>query len=154
MSAIAESFVVLLVEDEKTDALLVKWALEENRVSVDLRHVLDGYEALAYLRRQVPFADAPRPDLILLDLNMPRMGGHECLASIKQESDLCDIPVVVLSTSYAARDVAASLERGAADYFTKPMDIHQLAETFRVLSERWITSHMAGAAQGKGGAGE
>jgi len=154
MSAIAEPFVVLLVEDEKTDALLVKWALEENRVSVDLRHVLDGYEALAYLRKQPPFAGAPRPDLILLDLNMPRMGGHECLAAIKQESDLRDIPVVVLSTSYAARDVAASLERGAADYFTKPMDIHQLAETFRVLSERWITSHMADAAQGKGGTDE
>lgn len=154
MSAIAETFVILLVEDEKTDALLLKWALEENRVSVDLRHVLDGYEALAYLRRQVPFADAPRPDLILLDLNMPRMGGHECLAAIKQESALRDIPVVVLSTSYSAKDVAASLERGAADYFTKQMDIHQLAETFRVLSERWITSHMADAAQGKGGADE
>ena len=155
MNNTARPFVILLVEDEKTDAYLVKWAMEENRIMTDFHQVFDGYEALAYLRRFAPrFAEAPRPDLILLDLNMPRMGGLECLAAIKQDSSLSDIPVVVLSTSYAARDVAASLERGAADYFTKPMDIHQLAETFRVLSERWITSHMADAAQGKGGAGE
>ena len=152
MDTATQPFVILMVEDKKTDADLVKLALEKNRFVADLRQAFDGYEALEFLRRLAPrFLDAPRPDLILLDLNMPRMGGHECLAAIKREFALRDIPVVMLSTSYAARDVAASLERGAADYFTKPMDIHQLAETFRVLSERWITSHMAGAAQGKGG---
>lgn len=141
MNTATQPFVILLVEDEKTDAYLVKWALKENRISFDLHQAFDGYEALAYLRRFAPrFADAPRPDLILLDLNMPCMGGLECLAAIKQDTSLSDIPVVMLSTSYAESDAATSRKLGAADYFTKPMDIHQLVETIRVLSERWITS--------------
>lgn len=148
MNTTTQPFVILLVEDEKTDAYLVKWALEENRVQTDLRHVLNGYEALDFLRRLAPrFADAPRPNLILLDLNMPGMTGLECLAAIKRDASLHDIPVVVLSTSYAGMDVAASRKLGAADYFTKPMDIHQLAETFRTLGERWITPCMAAPAQ-------
>ena len=143
MNTATQPFVILLVEDEKTDAYLVKWALEENRFNVDLHQAFDGYEALAYLRRLAPrFADAPRPDLILLDLNMPCMGGLECLAAIKQDQALCDIPVVMLSTSYAESDKAASRNLGAADYFAKPMDIHQLVETIRVLGERWITPRM------------
>lgn len=147
MNAATQPFVILLVEDEKTDAYLVKWALEENRFKVDLRQAFDGYEALAYLRRLAPrFADAPRPDLILLDLNMPCMGGLECLAAIKQDPNLGDIPVVVLSTSYSEADVFASRDLGAADYFTKPMDIHHFAEAIRILGERWI-SH--GTATGK-----
>lgn len=147
MNTATRPFVILLIEDEKTDAYLVKWALEENRLNVDLHQVFDGYEALAYLRRLAPrFAGAPRPDLILLDLNMPRMGGLECLVAIKQDPPLCDIPVVMLSTSYAEMDVAASLSLGAADYFTKPMDIHQLTETFRILGERWITPRAAAPA--------
>lgn len=147
MNKTARPFVILLVEDEKTDAYLVKWALEENRFKFDLRQVFDGYEALAYLRRLAPtFADAPRPDLILLDLNMPCMGGMECLAAIKQDKSLSDIPVVMLSTSYAESDVFASRDLGAADYFSKPMDIHQLVETFRALGERWITPRMVASA--------
>lgn len=145
-------FVILLVEDEKMDVHLVRWAIEENQIMVDLRHVFDGYEALAYLRRLAPnFVDAPRPDLILLDLNMPGMTGLECLAAIKQDSSLNDIPVVMLSTSYAENDMAASRKLGAADYFTKPMDIHQLVETFRVLGERWITPRMVVSAHIDGG---
>lgn len=145
-------FVILLVEDEKMDVHLVRWAIEENQIMVDLRHVFDGYEALAYLRRLAPnFVDAPRPDLILLDLNMPGMAGLECLAAIKQDSSLNDIPVVMLSTSYAENDMAASRKLGAADYFTKPMDIHQLVETFRVLGERWITPRMVVSAHIDGG---
>ncbi len=144
MNKTARPFVILLVEDEKTDAYLVKWALEENRFKFDLRQVFDGYEALAYLRRLAPqFADAPRPDLILLDLNMPCMGGMECLAAIKQDKSLGDIPVVMLSTSYAESDVFASRDLGAADYFSKPMDIHQLVETIRILGERWISPGVA-----------
>ena len=140
MSSAVQPFVILLVEDEETDAYLVKWALEENRIQVDLHHVSDGYEALDYLRRLGPcFLDAPRPDLILLDLNMPRMAGLECLAAIEQDTALRDIPVVVLSTSYTENDVAASLDLGAVDYFTKPMDIHQFVGAVRVLGERWIT---------------
>ena len=148
MDIATQPFVILLVEDEKTDAYLVKWAIEENRIMVDLRHVFDGYEALAYLRRLAPrFVDAPRPDLILLDLNMPGMAGLECLAAVKQDPLLRDIPVVMLSTSYAERDVAASRNLGAADYFTKPMDIHQLVEAIRVLGEHWITPRAIAPAQ-------
>ncbi len=152
MNTAAQSFVILLVEDEKSDANLVKWALAENQFNVDLHQAFDGYEALGFLRRLAPrFADAPRPGLILLDLNMPCMGGLECLAAIKQDSSLNDIPVVMLSTSYAENDVAASRKLGAADYFTKPMDIHHLVETFRVLGERWITPRMVDPAQIGGG---
>jgi CheY-like chemotaxis protein len=140
MNTATQPFVILLVEDEKTDGYLVKWALEKNRIQVDLRQVFDGYEALGFLRRLGPrFLDAPRPDLILLDLNMPRMGGRECLAAIKQDPALCDIPVVVLSVSKDRSDATASRNLGAADYFTKPMDIHQLADTIRVLGERWVS---------------
>lgn len=143
MNKTARPFAILLVEDEKTDAYLVKWALRENRLNVDLHQVFDGYEALAYLRRFGSlYRDASRPDLILLDLNMPCMGGLECLAAVKQDQALCDIPVVMLSTSYAESDEAASRNLGAADYFSKPMDIHQLVETIRVLGERWITPRM------------
>lgn len=140
MNAATQPFVILLVEDERTDAYLVKWALEENRIMTDFHQVFDGDEALAYLRRLAPrFAEAPRPDLILLDLNMPRMGGLECLAAIKQDQSLRDIPVVVLSTSHARSDMAAARDLGAADFFTKPMDIHQLAESIRILGERWVS---------------
>ena len=139
MTTNPQPFVILLVEDEKTDAYLVKWALQENHIAVDLHQAFDGYEALDYLHRLGPdFLHAPRPDLIMLDLNMPRMGGLECLAAIKQDSSLCEIPVVVLSTSYAESDVTAAHQLGAADYYTKPMDIHQLVETMRILGERWI----------------
>lgn len=147
MNTETRPFVILLVEDEKTDTYLIKWALEQNRIVVDLHQVFDGYEALGFLRRLAPhFAGAPRPDLILLDLNMPSMGGLECLAAIKQEPSLCDIPVVMLSTSYAKSDMIASRELGAADYFTKPMDIHQLVEAIGVLGKRWITPRMAAPA--------
>lgn len=144
MSNTSRPFVILLVEDEEADAHLVKWALGENHFNVDLHRASDGYDALAYLHRLAPrFADAPRPDLILLDLNMPCMGGMECLASIKQDSSLSDIPVVMLSTSYAEGDVFASHDLGAADYFVKPMDIQQLVETTRILGERWISPSAA-----------
>ena len=148
MNTATQPFVILLVEDEETDAYLVKWALEENRIKVDFHHVFDGYEALVFLRRLGPrFLNAPRPDLILLDLNMPRMAGLECLTTIKQDAALRDIPVVVLSTSYAKSDLDISRNLGAADYFTKPMDIHQLVEAIRVLGERWISSAAADTAQ-------
>lgn len=105
-----------------------------------MHHVQDGYEALKFLRRiDTRFKEMPRPDLILLDLNMPRMNGLECLASIKQDKSLSDIPVVMLSTSYAERDKIDTFNLGAVDYIAKPMDVHQLVEIIRVLDERWIT---------------
>jgi len=148
MNTTTQPFVILLVEDKNTDACLIKWAMQENRILADLHQAFDGYEALEFLRRLAPrFQNAPRPDLILLDLNMPRMGGLECLAAIKQDPALCNIPVVVLSVSKDRSDATASRKLGAADYFTKPMDIHRLAEAIRVLGERWITPGATAPAQ-------
>lgn len=116
MSHTSKPFVILLVEDEKADACLIKWALKENQMQADLHHVQDGYEALKFLRRiDTRFKEMPRPDLILLDLNMPRMNGLECLAAIKQDKSLSDIPVVMLSTSYAERDKIDTFNLGAVD---------------------------------------
>ena len=139
MSIATRPFVVLLVEDEETDAYLAKWAFGENRIPADLHRVFDGHEALEFLRMAGPrFTDAPHPDLILLDLNMPRMGGLECLAAIKRDQALRDIPVVILSTSCDKGDIAAAANFGAADFITKPLDIDQFVEAIRILGERWI----------------
>jgi CheY-like chemotaxis protein len=129
----------LLVEDEPADAHLVRTALSENHILTDLRHVADGREALEYLRHQGPrFADAPRPHLILLDLNMPRMDGRECLLALKRDPDLADIPVVVLTTSEVERDVLASYTLGAAGFITKPVDVTQFIAAIRDLGVYWF----------------
>ena len=133
-------FVVLLADDEPADAHLVKWALTENRLHVDLQHVLDGREALEYLQREGRrFAMAVRPDLILIDLNMPRMDGREFLAVVKGDPALCDFPVVVLSTSEVDRDVRDSYRLGASGYITKALDVNEFIVEIRQLSEYWIS---------------
>jgi CheY-like chemotaxis protein len=145
-------FVILLAEDEPADAHLVKVAISENRILAELHHVLDGREALDYLQRRGPrFAGAARPDLILLDLNMPRMDGREFLAAIKQLPDLRDIPVVVLTTSEVERDVVASYGLGAAGYITKPVDVVQFMAAIRVLGDYWLD--LVRLPKGVGGAG-
>jgi CheY-like chemotaxis protein len=117
----------------------VKAAIAENHILANLQHVVDGREALEYLQRQVArFANAPRPNLILLDLNMPRMDGREFLAAIKQLPDLRDIPVVVLTTSEVERDVVASYDLGAAGYITKPVDVVQFMAAIRAVGDYWI----------------
>ena len=131
--------VILLVEDEETDVYLVKWALGINEISVDLHHVFDGQQALEFMRR-FGLDESSRPNLILLDLSLPRMSGLECLAAIKQEPGWCDIPVVVLSASYNRSDMDAALKLGAADFISKPIDRYQLAEAVRVMGECWISS--------------
>lgn len=134
-----DAFVILLAEDEPADAHLVKAALTEARILADLHHVQDGREVLEFLRRQGPrFANAPRPSLVLMDLNMPRMDGRECLAALKADSALRDIPVVVLTTSEVERDVAISYNLGASGYITKAMDIEEFISTLRLLSDYWI----------------
>ncbi|AGX88685.1 response regulator [Candidatus Symbiobacter mobilis] len=139
MSISAHSFVILLAEDEPADAHLVRAALIENRILATLQHVVDGRQVLEYLRQEgAQFANAPRPDLILLDLNMPRMNGRECLAAIKQDPALRDIPVVILTTSTVERDVLVSYDLGAAGYVTKPVDISQFIDAVRNLGDYWI----------------
>lgn len=131
-------FEILLLEDEPADAHLVRISLTEARVHCQLHHVLDGREGMDFLRRQAPYQTAPRPDLILLDLNMPRMNGREFLAAIKADEVFCDIPVVVLTTSEVERDVEASFKHGASGYITKPVDIEQFAAAIAQLSDYWF----------------
>jgi len=140
LSTPTQPFVILLAEDEPADANLVKVAISENHILADLYIVGDGREALEFLRRQGScFSDAPRPDLILLDLNMPRMDGREFLAAIKQDTNLRNIPVVVLTTSDVERDIVASYHLGAAGYVTKPVDINQFMAAIRQLGDYWFT---------------
>lgn len=134
----ATPFDVLLVEDEESDAHLVRSALKENKVYCNLHHVLDGVEALAFLQQRDAYAGAPRPDLILLDLNMPRMNGREFLEVIKADQELKTIPVVVLTTSDVERDVVASYKLGAAGYITKPVDMDQFIDAVRQLDNYWF----------------
>ncbi len=139
MNTETRPLVILLAEDEPADAHLFKAALAENHMLVNLHHVQDGREALEFLRHQgSKFSNAPRPDLILLDLNMPRMDGRECLAELKKDTALQAIPVVILTTSEVQRDIIASYELGAAGYITKPVDIDQFFHAIRQLGDYWM----------------
>lgn len=139
MTTDIQPFVILLAEDEPADAHLVKTALAENRIMNELHHVVDGREVLEFLRHQGSrFANAPRPDLILMDLNMPRMDGRECLAELKKDEALRNIPVVILTTSEVERDVVASYDLGASGYIAKPIDIEQFIAAVRHLGDYWI----------------
>lgn len=134
----SQPFDILLVEDEPADAHLVRSALKENKVLCNMSVVQDGVEALAYLRREGQYHDAAMPDLILLDLNMPRMNGREFLAAVKADEELKTIPVVVLTTSDVERDVVASYKLGAAGYITKPVDMDQFIDAIRQLDNYWF----------------
>jgi CheY-like chemotaxis protein len=130
---------VLLIEDDPGDVLITREAFAENKVRNHLSVVADGVKALRFLRREAEFADAPRPDLVLLDLNLPRMDGHEVLASIKSDSDLQRIPVVVLTTSDAEEDVLRSYDLHANAYVTKPVDFERFLSVVRQIDEFFVT---------------
>ncbi|WP_447554511.1 response regulator [Vreelandella sp. EE22] len=132
-------FVVLLVEDEPADVHLTKMAFNERHIWVDVHDVGDGVEALAFLHREGEYQAAPRPDLILLDLNMPRMDGKAFLKRVKSLDSLRQIPVVVLTTSEAESDIVASYDLGAAGFIVKPMDIEQFIASIRALENYWLT---------------
>jgi len=129
---------VLLVEDDPADAELTEELLSEAMVVVDLEIVQDGVEAMAYLRREGRFAEASRPDVILLDLNMPRKDGREVLQEIRADGELETIPVVVLTTSDADRDVAKSYALGANCYVTKPVGLEQFSDIVRSIEHFWF----------------
>lgn len=144
MEARKQPFTVLLVEDEPADAELVKIAFREGRLMVDLHHVFDGVEALEYLRSTQGSANAgpnapPRPDIILLDLNMPRLNGREFLNTVKADPELAVIPVVVLTTSDVERDVMESYEQGAAGYVVKPVDVEEFIRAIQGVEQYWVT---------------
>lgn len=134
----SQPFDILLVEDEPADAHLVRSALKESKVLCNMHLVQDGVEALEFLRRDGTYANAPQPDLILIDLNMPRMNGREFLAAVKADEELKTIPVVVLTTSDVERDVVASYKLGAAGYITKPVDMDQFVDAIRQLDNYWF----------------
>src|SRR5258705_5699113 len=119
---------VLLVEDDPGDVLMTREAFEQHKVANHLHVVTDGVEATKFLGRQEAYADAPRPGLILLDLNLPRKDGREVLADVKADPELCDIPIVVLTTSAADEDILRSYQLHANAYVTKPVDFNRFVE--------------------------
>ena len=130
---------ILLVEDNPGDARLTKEALKENKVRNNLSVVEDGVEAMAFLRQADEYADAPRPDLVLLDLNLPKKDGREVLAEIKEDQNLKHIPVVVLTTSKAEEDIIKSYNLHANCYITKPVDLNQFITVVKSIEDFWLT---------------
>jgi len=126
---------VLLVEDDPGDVLIAQEALRAGNLSTRLDVVSDGVEAIAYLRNEGEYVDAERPDLILLDLNLPRMSGHEVLAELKGDTSLRRIPVVVLTTSVAAEDIAKSYDLHANVYVSKPVDFDEFAGVVKQIDD-------------------
>ena len=129
---------ILLVEDNPADVDLARDLFRGVGVATELRAVPDGVEALAYLGREGAYARAPRPQLVILDFNMPRMDGRELLAAIKSDPKLRAIPVIVLTTSSAASDVARAYDLGAACFVTKPVDVDGLDRVARAIEDFWL----------------
>ena len=130
---------ILLVEDNLGDARLAREAFRDSKTPINVSHVRDGVEALAFLRRQGAFASAPRPGLILLDLNLPRKNGRQVLAEIKQDPGLRRIPVVVLTISKDEEDVLKSYDLQANCYITKPLDLSRFQKVIGAIEDFWMT---------------
>jgi two-component system, chemotaxis family, response regulator Rcp1 len=130
---------ILLVEDNPGDVRLTREALKEGKVYSNLHTVKDGVEAMEFLRRQGKFSDVPRPDIILLDLNLPKKDGREVLQEIKTDSSLKRIPVVVLTTSKAEEDVLRTYNLHANCYVTKPVDLEKFMVVVKTIDVFWLT---------------
>jgi CheY-like chemotaxis protein len=136
-----EAITILLADDDEDDRLMARDALRDARVHNDLRFVIDGVDLMQYLRGEGAYSapqSAPRPGLILLDLNMPRKDGREALAEIKGDPDLRSIPVVVLTTSKAEEDLVRSYDLGVNSFITKPVTFLGLVEVMKVFKRYWI----------------
>ena len=131
---------ILLVEDNPGDVRLTQEAFREGNIAVNLEVARDGVEAIAYLRKQVPFTDVVTPDLILLDLNLPKRDGREVLAEIKVDPDLKRIPVVVLTTSNAEADILKSYNLHVNCYLNKPVDFDRFFEIVQKIEDFWLTT--------------
>ena len=129
---------ILLVEDDPGDADLTRETLKEGKILVNLNIVCDGIEALKYLRRQAPYESATRPDLVLLDLNLPKKDGREVLSDIKSDPNLKTIPVVVLTTSEADGDILRSYGLGGNCYVTKPVGLDQFTKVVHGIEDFWF----------------
>ncbi|MBD2430584.1 MULTISPECIES: response regulator [Fischerella] len=130
---------ILLIEDNPGDVELTKIALEDSKISVNLNIVEDGVEAIAFLRREGKYANVPYPDIVLLDLNLPKKDGREVLAEIKADEKLKRIPVVVLTTSQAEEDVLKVYNLSANCYITKPVDFDQFVKIVQSIENFWFT---------------
>jgi len=130
---------ILLAEDNAADARLTKEALKDSKVLNNLHVVPDGVECMDFLRRQGKYADVPRPDLILLDLNMPRKDGRETVAEIKSDPDLMRIPVVILTTSKAEEDILKVYNCHANCYINKPVDLDQFINIVKLIEGFWLS---------------
>jgi chemotaxis family two-component system response regulator Rcp1 len=130
---------VLLVEDSPGDVRLTQEAFRDSEIAVRLHVTMDGVEAMGFLRRQGAYADAPRPDLILLDLNLPKMDGREVLAQIKEDDALKTIPTVILTTSEAEVDILTSYQLQANCYLSKPVQLDAFESLVKSISDFWFT---------------
>ena len=129
---------ILLVEDDPGDELITREAFENNKIKNTLHVARDGEQGLDFLYKRGEFADAPRPELILLDLNLPKYDGRQLLEQIKGDADLCHIPVVVLTTSAAEEDIIKSYKLHANAYVTKPVDVDQFMSAVRQIDEFFV----------------
>jgi CheY-like chemotaxis protein len=130
---------ILLVEDSPDDILLTEEALSDAKIANDLHSVMDGEAAMAFLRREGEHADAPRPDLVILDLNLPRKDGREVLKEIREDPELTSLPVIVLSTSGAAEDIVGSYAKHVNAYIQKPVDFDEFLRVVRSMEEFWLS---------------
>lgn len=136
----ATPIVILMVEDNPADVRLTREAFAEGKIDNALHVVSDGVQAMAFIRREAPFTEAPRPDLILLDLNLPRKDGREVLAELKGDPALRRIPVVILTTSRSQADVLSTYDLHANCYITKPVDLDRFLEIVRSVENFWVTA--------------
>ena len=134
----SRSIEILLVEDDDDDVRLVKTALEAGEFPSRIHRVEDGVQAIEFLSHEGEYKDAVRPDIVLLDLNMPRKSGREVLREIKSQSEIRCIPVVVLTTSDDEHDVLSSYENYASSYLTKPIDLHEFRRMLETLANYWF----------------
>ncbi len=131
---------ILLIEDNPADARLTMEALRDANVKNNLHVMTDGVEAMSFLRREGKYSDAVRPDLILLDLNLPKKNGHEVLLEIKADESLMRIPVVMLTTSSAEKDILAAYDRHVNAYVTKPIDLNDFFTAVKGLEKFWLST--------------
>jgi two-component system, chemotaxis family, response regulator Rcp1 len=130
---------ILLVEDNPDDIMLTEEALKDAKIANEINAVMDGEAALAYLRGEEPYADRERPALVILDLNLPKKDGREVLHEIKQDEDLKQIPVIVLSTSAAAEDIDLTYREHVNAYIQKPVDFDEFIRTVRTIEDFWLS---------------
>jgi len=139
VSKLVRPIEILMVEDNPADADLTRETMENSKMYVTMHVVGDGVEAMAFLRRTGKYANAPRPDLVLLDLNLPKKDGKEVLAEIKADQDLKRIPVVILTISKDEEDILKSYNLHANCYITKPIDLNQFVKVVKSIEDFWLT---------------